>query len=137
VVVAVRFPRALVDQIIEHARQEMPNECCGIVAAEDGVAVRVFRAQNVHKSPLRFEIDGLEFLRIQKEIDDRGWSLDSLYHSHTKSAAYPSQTDVNFAELWPGLTWLIVSLEDPEEPTVKSFEIESGRIREQDLQIGG
>ena len=134
---AVRFPRPLVDQIIEHARQEMPNECCGIVAAEDGVAVRVFRAENVHKSPLRFEIDGLEFLRIQKEIDERGWSLDSLYHSHTKSAAYPSQTDVNFAELWPGLTWLIVSLEDPEEPSVKSFEIESGRIRERDLQIDG
>ena len=113
----------------------MPNECCGILAAENGAVVRVYRARNVHESPTRFEIDGVEVMKIQDEIDERGWTLASLYHSHTRTAAYPSQTDVNFAELWPGLVWLIVSLEDPENPSVRTFEIASGQIEERDLEI--
>jgi [CysO sulfur-carrier protein]-S-L-cysteine hydrolase len=133
----VRFPRALLDEIVQHARQDLPNECCGLVAAQDGVAVKVFPATNVHASPLRFEIDGREVLKVQNEIDERGWTLGSLYHSHTKSAAYPSQTDVNFAEFWPGLTWLIVSLEDPDEPSMRTFEIGSGDVSEQELEIDG
>jgi len=137
VVAALRFPRLLLGQIIEHARTELPNECCGIVAAEDGAAVQVFRARNLHESPVRFEIDGREVMTIQDEIDKRGWTLASLYHSHTRSPAYPSQTDVNFAELWPGLVWLIVSLEDPDNPTVKAYEIARGQVEERELEIDG
>jgi proteasome lid subunit RPN8/RPN11 len=133
----LRFPRPLLEEIVEHAREDMPNECCGIVAASDGSAVQVFRARNVHESPVRFEIDGREVMKIQDEIDRQGWNLASLYHSHTRSPAYPSQTDVNFAELWPGLVWLIVSLEDPDNPSVRAYEIASGKVAELELEIDG
>ena len=131
----MRIARPLLDEIIQHAREEFPNECCGIVALKDGAAAKVFRAENIHRSPTRFEIDGREVMRIQDEIDARGWELGSLYHSHVKTAAYPSQTDVNFAQNWPGMIWLIVTLEDLEQPSVKAFLIEDGSIEESAVSI--
>jgi len=132
----VRISRAFLDDILQHAREEFPNECCGIVAMSDGEATKVFRAENVHASPTRFEIDGREVMRVQSEVDEQGWDLGSIYHSHTRTAAYPSQTDVNFAANWPGMTWLIVSLEDRDAPSVRVFEIDDGTIAERELAIG-
>jgi proteasome lid subunit RPN8/RPN11 len=135
VVEGVRISRAFLDDILRHAREEFPNECCGIVATSDGAATKVFRAENIHRSPTRFEIDGRQVIRIQSEADERGWDLGSIYHSHTKTAAFPSQTDVNFAQNWPGMVWLIVSLEDLERPMVRAFEINGGTISEHELSV--
>ena len=131
----MRIPRAFLDDILRHAREEFPNECCGIVATSDGTATKVFRTENIHHSPTRFEIDGRHVIRIQSEADEQGWELGSIYHSHTRTAPYPSQTDVNFAQNWPGMVWLIVSLEDPERPSVHAFEINGGTISERDLSV--
>ena len=60
----------------------------------------------------RFEIDGKDVLRAINEFDDAGWELGAIYHSHTHTAPYPSQTDINFARNWPGVEWLIVGLAD-------------------------
>ena len=73
-------------------------------------AVRVHRAANVFASRKRFEIDGKELLRTLNEFEDEGWELGAIYHSHTHTAPYPSQTDINFAANWPGLEWVIVGL---------------------------
>jgi proteasome lid subunit RPN8/RPN11 len=123
------------EDILRHAREEFPNECCGVVATSDGVAEKVFRAENIHHSPTRFEIDGRQVMRMQSEADERGWDLGSIYHSHTRTAAYPSQTDVNFAQNWPGVIWLIVSLEDPDRPGVRAFVINGGTIEERELSV--
>jgi proteasome lid subunit RPN8/RPN11 len=58
-----------------------------------------------------------------------------MYHSHVKSAAYPSQTDVNFAQNWPGVVWLIVSLADREAPDLRGFKINGVEIEEVPLTI--
>jgi proteasome lid subunit RPN8/RPN11 len=131
----VRIRRAFLEEILRQARDEYPDECCGIVAMSDGEATRVFPAENVHHSPTRFEIDGLRVMHIQDEIDKEGWELGSLYHSHTRTAAYPSQTDVNFAANWPGLIWLIVSLEELEKPSIRAFEIVDGSISEREFSV--
>ena len=131
----MRISRTQLDRIVQHARDDFPNECCGIVATNGGDAVKVFAAVNVHQSPTRFEIDGRDVIRILREIEEQGWELGSIYHSHTKTAAYPSQTDVNFAANWPGVIWLIVSLEDRESPSVRVFEISDGSIDEGRLEI--
>jgi proteasome lid subunit RPN8/RPN11 len=106
----VRISQALLDEIVAHARAEAPNECCGMIAAQDGVAVAVHRARNAAASPLRYEIDGMEQYKIQNAIEDAGLELGAIYHSHTRSAPAPSQTDINFAAGWPGVEWLIVGL---------------------------
>jgi proteasome lid subunit RPN8/RPN11 len=131
----VRISRALADEIVAHARADLPNECCGIIASRNGAAVKVYRAHNIHQSPLRFEIDSRDLIKIYSEIEESGDELGSMYHSHTKSPAYPSQTDVNFAQDWPGLIWLIVSLADRRAPEIRAFEIKGPDIEEVELTI--
>jgi [CysO sulfur-carrier protein]-S-L-cysteine hydrolase len=126
----------LLDEIIEHARRDAPNECCGIVAVVAGSAVAVHPAENVAASPLRFEVDGLALHHTLETIEDRGSELGAIYHSHTRSAPYPSQTDVNFAAGWPGVEWLIVGLHDG-GPEVRSYLIDEGRITEVDVVVDG
>jgi proteasome lid subunit RPN8/RPN11 len=126
----------LLEQILEHAREIPQEECCGVVAVESGApprAVRVFRAENIHASPLKFEIERKELLRLYNACQELG-DLGAIYHSHVRSDPYPSQTDINFAAKWPGVEWIIVGLADPENPEVRSFLIEEGIVRE--VEIG-
>src|SRR5947207_4107337 len=92
-----RLSRAMVKEIVDHAREDLPNECCGILAARDGEAVKVYRAANAEASPVRYGLDPREQYRIMMDIEDQRWTLGAIYHSHTRSPAYPSQTDVNLA----------------------------------------
>jgi proteasome lid subunit RPN8/RPN11 len=131
----VRIARSLVDEIVQHAREDLPNECCGIVSTSDGAAVRVYRARNSHASPLRFEIDSRDLIRIYSDVEREGHELGSMYHSHVQSPAYPSQTDVNFAKEWPGLIWLIVSLADREAPDLKAFRITGPDVEEVEVTV--
>jgi proteasome lid subunit RPN8/RPN11 len=126
----VRIAQGLFDAIVEHARRDAPNECCGMVATRDGHAVSVHEAQNTAASPFRFEVDGLELHRTLTGIEDAGYDLGAIYHSHTRSDPYPSQTDVNFAANWPGVEWIIVGLANGSEPVVRSYLIDEGVITE-------
>jgi proteasome lid subunit RPN8/RPN11 len=130
----MRISQEQVDEIVRHARDEMPNECCGIIATNDGAAVKVFRATNAEASPVRYSLDPSEQLRISNEIEASGWELGAIYHSHTRSRAYPSQTDVNLA-FYPDALYLIVSLEDPDSPDLRAFRIVEERIDEAELEI--
>jgi len=121
------------DAIVAQAREEAPNECCGMIAARAGVATAVYRATNAAASPLRYEIDGIEQYRIQMEIEDRGWELGAIYHSHTRSDPYPSQTDINLA-FYPDALYVIVGVAGP-EPVVRAFRIVSERVDEVALEV--
>jgi [CysO sulfur-carrier protein]-S-L-cysteine hydrolase len=121
----------LIDRIIAHARRDFPNECCGMIAVRDGHAVSVHEAANLAASPLRFEVDGLELHRTIEAIEKAGGELGAIYHSHTRSEPYPSQTDINFAAGWPGVEWLIVGLRrNSDEVVVRSYTIDDGRVAE-------
>jgi [CysO sulfur-carrier protein]-S-L-cysteine hydrolase len=131
----MRIPRALVDRMIEHARADAPDECCGLVATRDGVAVEVHPAINAAHSPLRYELDGMEQYRIQTAIEDAGLELGAIYHSHTRSAPYPSQTDINLA-FYPDAVYLIVGVAG-EEPELRGYRIVDGEVTEQPLEVEG
>lgn len=120
--------------MIAHARDELPNECCGVVGSKDSVARAVHRAINSAASPLRYEIDSKDFLRIYNLIDDEDQDVGAIYHSHTRSAAYPSQTDINLA-LWPDALYIIVSLADDDAPDLKAFAIVDRKVEEIALEI--
>jgi len=129
----------LLEDVIAHAREEYDAECCGMIAyaSEDGgapAAVRVHRATNVYASRKRFEIDGKELLRTLDEFEREGSELGAIYHSHTHTAPYPSQTDINFAANWPGLEWVIVGLAE-EQPEVRCYVIEEGVVRDLPLEV--
>ncbi len=123
----------LLGRLIAHAREDPANECCGVVAVR-GIsprrAVRVYRTRNIHESPLKFEIDSKELLGIWQQIEAEGLELGAIYHSHVRSAPYPSQTDISFAARWPGVEWIIVGLKDPAAPEVRSFLINGSEVSE-------
>ena len=124
---------ALLDELIAHAREEALNECCGVIAVASGArprATRVHRAVNTAASPLRFEVDGRELLALIEQIERDGGELGAIYHSHTRTAPYPSQTDINFAANWPGVEWIILGLAGTERLQARSYVITDGRVHE-------
>jgi [CysO sulfur-carrier protein]-S-L-cysteine hydrolase len=131
----MRIAQSLIDEMVAHAREDLPNECCGMVGGIDGEATEVIRVANSAASPLRYEMDPQEQYDALKSIEDGGGELLAIYHSHTKSAAYPSQTDVNQAVAWPEQVYVIVSLADPEQPDVKAYWLEDLRIADAELAV--
>jgi [CysO sulfur-carrier protein]-S-L-cysteine hydrolase len=132
---SVRISQQLVDEMVAHAREDLPNECCGLVGGRDGEASVVIRVANAAASPLRYEMDPQEQYNALRKIEDGGGELLAIYHSHTKSAAYPSQTDVNLAVAWPEQVYLIVSLADEDAPEVKGYLLRDLRIADAEVAI--
>ena len=130
----MRIPTNIYDELLEHAREEAPNECCGLIGGTDGVAKTAYRARNAEASPLRYNLDPQDQFRIMTEMEERGEELSAIYHSHTASAAYPSQTDINLAT-YPDSIYLILSLAGGEEP-LRGFRIDDGEISEVELTVG-
>jgi [CysO sulfur-carrier protein]-S-L-cysteine hydrolase len=149
----MKISKRLLDELVVHALEDPKNEVCGVVAvtpeqaaADRPVdqapttdraarAVEIHRAVNVHASPLKFEIDPAELLALYNAIEGAGGELGAIYHSHVRSAPYPSQTDIGFAANWPGVEWVIVGLADGQAPEVRSYLIEDGRVREVALEV--
>ena len=129
----MKVPRAIYDELLAHAREDAPNECCGLIGGNDGVAMTAYRARNAEASPLRYNLDPQDQFRIMTEMDEKGEELAAIYHSHTASPAYPSQTDINLAA-YPDALYLIVSLAEGEEP-LRGYRIEDGKVAEVELLV--
>jgi proteasome lid subunit RPN8/RPN11 len=121
-------------EIVEQALREFPNEACGVIAAEAGVPVKVFPIRNADASPATYRLDAREQLRVFEELDERGWDLWAIYHSHTHSEAYPSETDRRLA-FYPDARYVLISLEDREHPVLRSFFIREGDVEEEELTL--
>ncbi|HVL63647.1 MAG TPA: M67 family metallopeptidase [Actinomycetota bacterium] len=136
----LRLPEELVDEMVEHCLAGRPNEACGLLAAAGGEIVKVFRMTNASASPVRYSLDAAEQLAAYKKIEAEGWELGGVYHSHTRTEAYPSPTDIRDAH--EDVPYVIVSLaHDP--PDVRAFRIvkeswmdEDGRVVEMPVVRG-
>ena len=129
----LELEKQYIDQMVAHALEDDPNECCGILAGPQGSVAKLYRMTNTAHSPYRYEMDGTEMIPVLKEIDDKGWKLLAFYHSHTHSPAYPSTTDVRLAT-WPDAYYILVSLMDRDNPPVHAFRIVDGQIAEEELR---
>jgi proteasome lid subunit RPN8/RPN11 len=135
----VRITQQMADELIAHAREDEPNECCGLIGGVDGEATRVVRVTNAAASPLRFEMHPQEQYDAMEELERAGAPTIAIYHSHTGTAAFPSQTDVNtaaiIAQFLGDFVYVIVSLEDAERPEVRGFWIRDGEVSEEPLDV--
>ena len=131
----MKISQQLIDEIVAHAREDLPDECCGMIGGRDGEATSVVRVENSAHSPLRYEMDPQGQYDALKRIEGAGDELIGIYHSHTRSAAYPSQTDVNEARMWPEQVYVIVSLEDEGAPDVKAYDLADLKIADVDLDV--
>ena len=126
------LPQGFIEEMIAHAGEDAPNECCGIIAGQDGRAMKLFRASNAEASPYRYSVDSQDLFRIHRECEENGWEFLAIYHSHTASEAYPSGTDIRLA-FWPESFYVLVSLIDADKPAVRAFRIVDGEVREEEL----
>jgi proteasome lid subunit RPN8/RPN11 len=128
----MRMTKAQWDELIAHAREEAPNECCGYAYGRDGSIERTVRADNPRKSPYGYELDPKSLLAAN-DLDDDGHEV-AIYHSHPRSPAEPSQTDINLAT-YPHWTYLIVSLADGEDAHVRAWRIADGKVAEEQIEV--
>ncbi|MDE2968319.1 MAG: M67 family metallopeptidase [Chloroflexota bacterium] len=126
---SLQLPQVLIDEMIAHSRDDLPNECCGVIGRAADGALTLWRATNDQASPWRFNIPAQQLLHLYNEIDDADGDLLVIYHSHVASEARPSPTDLNIARLHKGATewpyWVLVSLAD-EPPSVRAWRIDEG-----------
>ncbi len=128
------FDGVFFKEIVEQGLREFPNECCGVIAGRDGVPTKVIPMANADASPVTYRLDGKEQLHVFDALDDEGLELWAIYHSHTHSEAYPSETDVRLA-FYPDARYLLLSLADRDRPVLRSFSIRDGEVTEEELTI--
>jgi [CysO sulfur-carrier protein]-S-L-cysteine hydrolase len=137
----VRISRELADEMVAHCEEGRPNEACGILGADDGLIVKVFKMTNASGSPVRYSLDPREQFAVYRKLDAEGWDLGCVYHSHTHTEAYPSPTDVRLAS--EAVPYVIVSLaEQPAEIrayriTKQTWTDERGDVEEVPVTIVG
>lgn len=123
------------DEIVEHGLRDYPNEACGLIAGKEGIPVKVFAMRNADASPVTYRLDPKDQLRVFEEMDEEGWDLLAIYHTHTHSEAYPSETDRRQA-FYPEASYVVVSLADRDAPVLRSFRVEDDEVTEEDVRIG-
>lgn len=140
----IEIDRGFFDEMVEHGLAGFPNEACGLLAGKEGRPVKFFPMTNRDASPVTYRLDPSEHLRVMNEMDDEGWDLLGIFHTHTHSEAYPSKTDAERA-LWPEGTqasfpdtyYLILSLSDRSNPDLRAFTIaDGGEVTEQEVTVG-
>lgn len=131
---ALHLTNEQAEEIIRHAQREYPDEACGLLAGRDGRVEKVYPMTNAEHSPVTYRLDPEEQFRVFMEIEEKGWELLAIYHSHTHSPAYPSATDLERA-FYPDSLYLIISLADREQPTLRAFRIIEGTITEERVEI--
>ncbi len=126
---SLELSQVLVDEMVAHSREDLPNECCGVIGRASDGSLTLWRATNDQASPWRFNIPAQQLLHLYNEIDDRDGDLLVIYHSHVASEARPSPTDLNIARLHKGATewpyWVLVSLANA-PPSVRAWRIDDG-----------
>jgi [CysO sulfur-carrier protein]-S-L-cysteine hydrolase len=136
---AVTLSADLVEALVDHARADYPNEACGVIvgdrpAADGGSPLRWVPMRNADASPLRYRIDDDSLLRLTIETDDADEVFWAIVHSHVRSAAYPSPTDISLA-IYSDALFVLVSLAE-EEPALGAFRIVDGTIFPVEILVG-
>jgi [CysO sulfur-carrier protein]-S-L-cysteine hydrolase len=141
----IELPKSMFEEIVAHARAGLPNEACGVVAGNDGGPVRVYPMRNAEASPVVFRFDSNEQVRVFKDLDQNGWDLLAIFHSHPRTEAFPSPTDRGeahwrdpitgaFGPTYPGVRYLILSLAE-RDPVLRAFTFHDGEPLEEEVRI--
>jgi len=128
--------RKLHDQIVAHARADHPDEACGVLAGPAGRdrPERFIAMMNAARSPTFYEFDSTEHFRVWREMEDRDEEPVVIYHSHTATEAYPSRTDISYANE-PGAHYVLVSTRDESRTEFRSYRILDGKVTEEPVTV--
>jgi len=132
------MPVALADELLAHARAELPNEACGLLAGDlaAGTASAYHPARNADASPYVYTVHPDDLLRIVLGIEEQGQDLVAIFHSHTRTPAIPSPTDCRQAR-YP-VVYLLATLGNAAASpaaSLRAWRIEEGESREVALAL--
>jgi proteasome lid subunit RPN8/RPN11 len=130
--------RDLVDAMVAHARRDHPDEACGVLAGPEGSEQpeRFIPMVNAARSPTFYEFESGEYLRVYRETQAADEDFVVIYHSHTATEAYPSRTDISYAQ-WPDAHYVLVSTRDAEQHELRSYRIVDGVVTEEPVEVVG
>ena len=134
------LPETIARELLEHARSQLPNEACGLLSGSlaNGRATAFHPARNAEASPLRYNVHPDDLVRITFGIEDAGEDLVAIFHSHTRSPAVPSATDLRSA-MYPEPFYLLGTLADPDaslDAVLRAWRIRDGNAIEAELIVG-
>ncbi|MBS3917937.1 MAG: M67 family metallopeptidase [Deltaproteobacteria bacterium] len=129
----IKIPKSIYRTIIEHARREAPLECCGILGGREGAVEKAFDLSNTERSQVRYSMSPQEQLKAFEEMDRESLEMVAIYHSHTHTISFPSETDVKLA-FYPEVASVIISLKE-ETPVVKAFRIKEDAIYSEEIEV--
>ncbi len=136
-------PQTILDKILAQAREESPNECCGLLGGQGDKIHEIYPILNLDSGDpmaqalqvpedrrLRYVMDPKAQFMAIKQMRSAGMELTGIYHSHPHSPAYPSPTDVRLA-FYPEAYYLIASLAEDKAPIIRAFRIVEARVTEE------
>lgn len=130
----LRIERPFLDQLFTHLQAEYPLEACGILAGQNGQVTQLYPIENSLQSQTVYEMNPQQQLAAMLDIEDRGWELLAMYHSHPNGPEMPSPTDIAQA-YYPHTIQIIVSLRKRERPSIRAFTIVDGRVDEVEIIV--
>ena len=140
------IPRFIYDKIIHHAQTEAPFECCGLLGGRNEEISHLYRIRNLEDSDriqdlkipsdrtVRYFMDERQLMDAMTNMRDNQLELLAIYHSHPRTEAYPSATDIRLA-YYPDSSYLIISLQNPKHPEANLFCMVDGKVTPQTLKI--
>ena len=120
-------------QMVGDCYDNLPYEACGLLAGKGNDASQCHAITNAANSSRVYALEGKEYLKVDRAVEDAGLELIAVYHSHTHTLGYPSPTDVEQA-VDPNWHYVLVSFAD-EAPSVRSYRIVDGNITEEPVVL--
>lgn len=130
----LEIPMTIFGQMVEQAEAKAPIEACGILAGNNGKVEKLYKMTNTDSSSDHFMMEPKEQFAVAKDIRSNGLEMLAIYHSHPTTPAKPSQEDIRLS-LTPDVTYVIVSLQDSDNPVLKGFLIQNGDVTEAPVKI--
>ena len=130
----LKIPQAIYEAIIAHAKEGFPLEVCGILGGGDGVVSAIYRMTNTDASNEHFMMEPKEQFAVVKDLRAKGLEMSAIYHSHPETPARPSEEDIRLA-LTPHVSYVIVSLAEPDRPVLKSFKIDGDTVQAEEVAL--
>src|SRR5437867_302005 len=130
----VSIKKEILEAIIKHAREDVPLECCGLLMGHGNLISHLRKMKNALQSPARYSMEPSALLHFLKEIRSLRLIHLRIYHSHVRSAAYPSPIDIE-PGYCPDCTYFISSFRTPLSPSVRAFSISNETVCEKEIEV--